>query len=54
MKYDRTQLKIGQRVEMEHTKSKRVALRIAKQHLDEYPKYYTALVKMEAKLKRRK
>lgn len=53
MKYDKTQLRIGSKMELEHTKNKRVAKKIAKDHLDEFPKYYTALVKMEKKLKRR-
>ena len=53
-KFNPKQLKIGIKVEMEHTKSKKVAERIAKDHLREYPNYYTKLVKMEAKLKRKK
>lgn len=46
-KFNRRQLEIGTRVEMEHTKSKRVARRIAKDHLREIPDYYTRLLKME-------
>ena len=53
MKYNKTQLRIGTRIEMEHTKSKKVAEKIAKDHLREYPDYYTALVKMEKQLKRK-
>ena len=51
MIYNKTQLRIGKRIEMEHTKSKKVATKIAKDHLDEFPNYYTALIKMEKKLK---
>ena len=52
--YNSRQLKIGIKTEMEHTKSKKIAERIAKDHLREYPTYYTELVKMESKLKKRK
>ena len=54
IKYDPKQLKIGTKVEMEHTSNKNVAEKIAKDHLREFPDYYTHLLKMEAKLKRRK
>lgn len=47
------QLKIGTKIEMEHTKKKKVARKIATDHLKEFPgkKYYTELQKMEKKLK---
>ena len=46
-------LKIGTRVEMEHTTNSRVARKIALDHIHEYGcKYYPALIKMERKLKR--
>jgi len=48
--FDSTQLKYGVKVEMEHTKSKRVAKAIAKDHLLESPQYYVELKKMEKKL----
>ena len=48
------QLKIGKRIELEHTDSKKVAERIAKQHLCEFPNYYTELVKLEKKLSKKK
>jgi hypothetical protein len=48
----KAQLKIGQKIEMEHTDKKSVARKIAKDHLREFPTYYTALIKMEAKLKK--
>jgi hypothetical protein len=43
--YDPEQLKMGIEVEHEHTNNKRVAETIAKQHLEEDPKYYTKLKK---------
>lgn len=46
------QLKIGTKIEMEHTDSKKVARRIAKDHLREYSNYYEELPKFEARLKR--
>ena len=52
IKYNPKQLKIGKKVEMEHTKSKVVAERIAKDHLREYPNYYTEFIKFEKKLKK--
>jgi len=54
MKFNKKELKIGIKVEMEHTKSKKVAEKIAKDHLKEYPNYYTEFKKFEKKLKRRK
>lgn len=53
-KVDKNQLKMGIKIEMEHTKSKRVAKIIAMQHLCEYPKYYTSLKRMEKCLSKRK
>lgn len=52
-KFNKRELKIGQKIEMEHTKSKKVALKIAKQHICEFPKYYTkGLIPMEKKLRK--
>jgi hypothetical protein len=48
--FNPTQLKYGIKVELEHTKSKRVAKAIAKDHLLESPQYYVELKKMEKKL----
>lgn len=45
----RTQLKMGIKVEMEHTDNKSLAKKIAMDHLYEDPKYYTKLKKMETK-----
>jgi translation elongation factor EF-Tu-like GTPase len=41
------ELKQGIKIEMEHTKNKAVAKRIALDHLAELPDYYTRLTKME-------
>ena len=43
------QLEMGIKVEMEHTKSRVVAKRIAMHHLAEDSKYYSKLKKMESK-----
>ena len=44
---DKKELKLGTKVEMEHTKNKAIAKRIALDHLAELPDYYTRLMKME-------
>ena len=41
--FDKTQLKIGAMVELEHTNDKMKAIEIAKDHLKEDPQYYTKL-----------
>lgn len=41
----------GQKVEMEHTPNPRLAREIARDHISEFPSYYTALDDMEKKLK---
>lgn len=46
------QLKIGIKVEMEHTNNPKIAEKIARDHLREFPDYYTRLLKMEAKAKK--
>lgn len=43
--YDPEELKLGIEVEREHTNYKAIATIIAKQHLNEDPKYYTKLKK---------
>jgi predicted deacetylase len=48
----RTQLRMGVKVEMEHTRSKTVASKIARDHLSEIGDYYTRLNKMERQAKR--
>jgi len=53
VKFSRRELKLGIPIEMEHTTSKRKAKIIAKQHLCEFPQYYSkGLIPMERKLKR--
>lgn len=48
-----SELKLGRKIEMEHTDSERIAERIAKQHLCEFPNYYSkGLIPMEKKLKK--
>lgn len=47
---DSKQLKMGIKVEMEHTDDKEVAKKIALDHLAEFPNYYTALIEMEKNL----
>lgn len=51
---NKNQLKMGIKIEMEHTRSKAIAKKIALDHLREFTtgKYYTELIKMEKKLKR--
>jgi len=41
------QLKMGIKVEQEHTKDRALAREIALDHLSEFPDYYTRLTKME-------
>jgi hypothetical protein len=43
------QIAMGTKIEGEHTTNKAVATKIAKQHVDELPDYYTRLKKMEKK-----
>jgi len=55
-----SQLKLGIKTEMEHahlfpkSKQKIMAKKIACDHLKESPRYYSELIKLENKLKRRK
>lgn len=50
-KVDDEQLRMGIKVEMEHTPDADVSEKIARDHLAEHDKYYTALEKMEDELK---
>ena len=43
-----TELQSGIDIEMEHTNDKKIAKRIALDHLAEFPDYYTRLTKMES------
>jgi hypothetical protein len=49
--FDPKQLEMGQKVEMEHTNNLEIAKEITRDHLIEFPEYYTALDKMEKELK---
>jgi hypothetical protein len=46
-KYDPRQLKLGIKIEREHTSDDAEAELIAKDHLDEIPDYYDWLIAME-------
>jgi hypothetical protein len=46
-KYNLGELLMGIKVEQEHTTNKLKALEIAMDHLEEFPDYYTRLLKME-------
>lgn len=50
--FNKGELNTGRRIEHEHTSSTSVAKHIAKDHLSEFPNYYTALGKMEDSLKK--
>lgn len=46
------ELKIGTKIEMEHKLGKQMAIKIAKDHIKEFPCYYSkGLLPMEVKLK---
>lgn len=54
---NKKELEKGAKIEMEHTKKKSVAKKIAADHLKEFPKYYnnkTGLPAMEKRLKKNK
>ena len=54
-KLSKKELRLGIPIELEHTKSRKVAKRIASQHLCEFPNYYSkGLIPMEKRLKRLK
>jgi hypothetical protein len=48
--FDKRQLHMGVRVEMEHTSSPRIAREIARDHLTEFPQYYNYLANMERQM----
>jgi hypothetical protein len=52
--YPVKQMKMGVKVEAEHTGNKKARKNIAKNHLDEIPDYYTRLGKMEKQAKKGK
>lgn len=49
---DPEQLKMGIKIEHEHTNDKKLAQEIAMDHLTEFPNYYTELKKMETKMEK--
>lgn len=49
--FDQTQIRMGKKVEKEHTNDPKQAREIAKDHLAEIPDYYTRLNKMEKRAK---
>jgi hypothetical protein len=53
-RYNKKQLVMGRKVEREHTNDPRIANEIAKDHLEEFPNYYTELAKTEKKLEGQK
>ena len=53
--YNKRELALGIKIEMEHTRNKKVAKRIAKHHIDEFDNYYSkGIIPMEDKLKKQK
>jgi len=50
--FDPKQLKMGEKVETEHTDAPGITRQIAKDHLAEIPDYYTRLHKMEREARR--
>lgn len=48
--FDAEQLEIGIKHELEHTKDRKIAKEIAKDHLTEDPNYYKKLKKIEPQL----
>jgi len=53
MKYSKTQFKIGMRIEKNHFKNKTITKKIVHDHLNEFPHYYTNLLNMEKRMRRR-
>lgn len=49
--FDPKALKDGVKVELEHTDNPQIAKEVSKDHLEEFPEYYSALKVMEQKLK---
>ena len=50
--YDPEQVKMGIKVEMEHTNDPKIAEKITHDHLSEFSAYYTYLDEMEKKMKK--
>lgn len=48
-------MRVGTKIELEHTKNKNFAAKIASDHLKEFgPQYYVGLIKLEKQLAKRK
>lgn len=52
--YNKTQLMMGRKIEMEHTNKRKIAEEISRDHLQEFPDYYTHLEAMEKEMKHEK
>lgn len=52
--FPKKQMEMGQKVEMEHTGDPKKAREISRDHLEEFPDYYTRLSKMEDEAKKAK
>jgi hypothetical protein len=48
--FDSKELDMGVEVELEHTNDRELSKDISKDHLEEFPNYYTELKKMEDRL----
>ena len=53
-KYPKDQMDIGEDIEKEHTPDPAVAKEISRDHLEEFPNYYTGLKDMEKRLDKQK
>lgn len=49
---DASQLAVGEKIELEHTDNPSIARQIALDHLAEFPRYYTGLVKLEQQMRK--
>ncbi len=52
--FDQKELNNGTNIELEHTNNRELSKDIAKDHLEEFPNYYTELKKMEDELEKNK
>jgi len=53
-KFGKSEVTKGYKTEKEHKKPKEETLKIAKDHLSEFPEYYKELSKMEKRLKKKR
>lgn len=54
IKYNKRELKLGTKMELEHTNIRSKAIKIAKDHLKDYPKYYSEMIHAKKKFTKRK